>query len=86
VGGAAINRRFGWRILYTEDGALYTPGVFYCKDAFEGLATMDALGDPRQREALLNQLYAEAARELGQAARPKPARAEKSRSRVVPSL
>jgi 5-methyltetrahydrofolate--homocysteine methyltransferase len=29
VGGAAINRRFGWRILYTENGELYEPGVFY---------------------------------------------------------
>ncbi len=37
VGGAAINRRFGRRILFTDDGAAYTPGVFYCKDVFEGL-------------------------------------------------
>ena len=34
IGGAAINRRFGRRILQTEDGELYQPGVFYCKDAF----------------------------------------------------
>ena len=60
VGGAAINRRFGWRILYTEDGELYEPGVFYCKDAFEGLATMDALIDPQQRPALLERLRADA--------------------------
>ncbi len=64
VGGAAINRRFGWRILYTEDGPAYAPGVFYCKDAFEGLATMDALIDPPQRSALLDRLQADAAREL----------------------
>ena len=37
IGGAAINRRFGRRILKTEDGSYYAPGVFYCKDAFEGL-------------------------------------------------
>src|SRR5258707_6897311 len=36
VGGAAINRRFGRRILQTESGDFYDPGVFYCKDAFEG--------------------------------------------------
>ena len=46
VGGAAINRRFGRRILHTEDGDFYEPGVFYCKDAFEGLETMDQLIDP----------------------------------------
>ncbi len=36
IGGAAINRRFGRRILFAEDGNAYEPGVFYCKDAFEG--------------------------------------------------
>jgi 5-methyltetrahydrofolate--homocysteine methyltransferase len=56
VGGAAINRKFGLRILYpngpdSED--LYEPGVFYCKDAFEGLAKMDELIDPEAREALV---------------------------------
>ncbi|MBP6180105.1 MAG: homocysteine S-methyltransferase family protein, partial [Anaerolineales bacterium] len=40
IGGAAINRRFGRRILQTEDGSTYDAGVFYCKDAFEGLETM----------------------------------------------
>ncbi len=41
VGGAAINRDFGLRILYpkgADSEELYEPGVFYCKDAFEGLA------------------------------------------------
>jgi 5-methyltetrahydrofolate--homocysteine methyltransferase len=45
VGGAAINPRFGQRILFVEDGQPYAPGVFYNKDAFEGLAAMDALTD-----------------------------------------
>ncbi len=56
VGGAAINRDFGLRILYphgTEDDAIYEPGVFYCKDAFEGLAKMDQLVDDDAREALI---------------------------------
>ncbi|TLN17208.1 methionine synthase, partial [bacterium] len=53
IGGAAINRRFGRRILLTEGGEFYQPGVFYCKDAFEGLATMDALTDGANREQLL---------------------------------
>jgi 5-methyltetrahydrofolate--homocysteine methyltransferase len=67
IGGAAINRRFGWRILFTEDSAPYEPGVFYCKDAFEGLATMDALADAVQRPALLEHLRSEAEAELGRA-------------------
>ena len=56
VGGAAINRNFGLRILYpngTESDEVYEPGVFYCKDAFEGLAKMDQLIDPDAREALI---------------------------------
>jgi len=64
VGGAAINRRFGWRILYTEDDALYEPGVFYCKDAFEGLFVMDALVEPQARQALLVRLHSEAGHEM----------------------
>ena len=32
---------------------VYEPGVFYCKDAFEGLAKMDQLIDPEAREALV---------------------------------
>ena len=45
LGGAALNRR------YVEEGlrSVYNGDVFYCKDAFEGLATMDGLiaGDGR---------------------------------------
>jgi 5-methyltetrahydrofolate--homocysteine methyltransferase len=65
IGGAAINRRFGWRILYTEDSSPYKPGVFYCKDAFEGLGVMGALTDASSREALFSQLFVDAAREMG---------------------
>ncbi len=66
VGGAAINRNFGLRILYpngTESEDFYEPGVFYCKDAFEGLAKMDQLIDPEAREALVSKTR-EAARTL----------------------
>ena len=65
VGGAAINRRFGWRILFTDEGVPYEPGVFYCKDAFEGLATMDALVNAQERPALLAKLRQDAEREMG---------------------
>ncbi len=65
IGGAAINQRFGRRILQTEDGSYYQAGVFYCKDAFEGLATMDALTDDRKSAALRERIQREAEIELG---------------------
>ncbi len=65
IGGAAINRRFGRRILQTESGDFYDPGVFYCKDAFEGLETMDQIIDPKRKPALLEQVRKEADMELG---------------------
>ncbi len=68
IGGAAINRRFGRRILFTEDGSPYMPGVFYCKDAFEGLETMDTLIDPQAREELLDRIHREAEMEKAQSA------------------
>lgn len=51
IGGAAINRKFGQRILFVdnEHQVPYGPGVFYCKDAFEGLDTIDALQNPDRR-------------------------------------
>ena len=70
VGGAAINRNFGLRILYpngTESDEMYEPGVFYCKDAFEGLAKMDQIIDRDARAALVGKTR-EAAR--GSATRP----------------
>jgi 5-methyltetrahydrofolate--homocysteine methyltransferase len=66
VGGAAINRKFGLRILYPDGNDsedVYGPGVFYCKDAFEGLAKMDELIDPEARETLVSKTR-DAAREL----------------------
>ncbi len=69
IGGAAINRNFGLRILYpngTESDEVYEPGVFYCKDAFEGLAKMDQLIDSDAREALVAKTR-EAARKLREA-------------------
>ena len=56
VGGAAINRDFGRRILYPkglESDEVYDPGVFYCKDAFAGLAVMDQLVEPERRTELV---------------------------------
>jgi 5-methyltetrahydrofolate--homocysteine methyltransferase len=70
IGGAAINRKFGLRILYphgTEADDVYAPGVFYCKDAFEGLAKMDQLIEAESREALVTDT-----REAAQKLRDKP--------------
>jgi 5-methyltetrahydrofolate--homocysteine methyltransferase len=64
IGGAAINRAFSYRALFPggkESEEIYAPGVFYCKDAFEGLAVMDQLIDAEAHEALLSKLRAGAA-------------------------
>jgi 5-methyltetrahydrofolate--homocysteine methyltransferase len=63
IGGAAINRDFGRRTLYPkgkESDEVYEPGVFYCKDAFQGLDTMDALVDDEARASLVERIRAEA--------------------------
>jgi 5-methyltetrahydrofolate--homocysteine methyltransferase len=50
IGGAAINRDFGRRIGFLDEGSRYfEPGVYYAKDAFEGLEIMDALTAPAAR-------------------------------------
>ncbi len=70
VGGAAINRRFGRRILFTDSSSEpYWPGVFYCKDAFEGLFVMDKLTDTGARSPFVEQIIAEAHEEMGRPAR-----------------
>ncbi len=71
IGGAAINRDFGRRTLYPggkDSDDVYEPGVFYCKDAFQGLDTMDALVDEEARAALVERIRGEA-----QQLREKPA-------------
>ena len=85
IGGAAINRRFGRRILFTENGEAYEPGVFYCKDAFEGLDTMDGLIDPNRKPAMLEQLRKDADMEMGRAAQTKPSAVSGQRSAIVPA-
>ena len=65
IGGAAINRKFGRRILFAESGQPYTPGVFYCKDAFEGLETMEKLIDPDERGDFVGRIIQEAKLEVG---------------------
>lgn len=65
IGGAAINKRFGRRILMTDSNKYYEGGVFYCKDAFEGLSTMDQIKTDHEFSKLMDQIIIEADMELG---------------------
>ncbi len=87
IGGAAINRKFGRRILFLEDSQQpYDPGVFYCKDAFEGLYVMDKLISA-ERENFLQQVVREAYEEMGKPAPRKRERAQVSSTvRSAPSI
>ncbi len=60
IGGAAINRNFGRRAALVDGEVFYEPGVFYCKDAFEGLDTMNALTDAAEAPKLVERVKREA--------------------------
>ena len=60
IGGAAINRNFGRRAALVDGEVFYAPGVYYCKDAFEGLDTMNALVDPVEGPKLVERVKREA--------------------------
>jgi 5-methyltetrahydrofolate--homocysteine methyltransferase len=61
VGGAAINRDFGKRIALIDGERFFEPGLFYAKDAFEGLDIMDRLtNDPAERQAFVERIKDEA--------------------------
>jgi len=60
VGGAAINRRYGYRTNFLQDGAPYAGGVFYAKDAFEGLDVVRALVDPQRQDAFRREVLEKA--------------------------
>jgi 5-methyltetrahydrofolate--homocysteine methyltransferase len=61
VGGAAINPSFvrASSFVDAEKGELYPAGMFYCKDAFEGLSAMDVLVDRERRPAFVEQHLAD---------------------------
>jgi 5-methyltetrahydrofolate--homocysteine methyltransferase len=76
IGGAAINREFGRRIAFLpapQDDAparYFEPGVYYAKDAFEGLEIMDALtAAPERRGAFVQRVRVEAERARENASR-----------------
>ena len=83
VGGAAINRRFGRRILFLQESQEpYLAGVFYCKDAFEGLAVVDQLLDAERQEQFLDEVFSEAYAEVERAPRRRRARRSAARKSV----
>ncbi len=55
IGGAAINRDYGFRISCLGEELVYPGGVFYAKDAFEGLRVMNRLMIPEEREKLMDE-------------------------------
>ncbi|HEY8309878.1 MAG TPA: vitamin B12 dependent-methionine synthase activation domain-containing protein, partial [Gemmatimonadaceae bacterium] len=64
IGGAAINRRFGRRAMFVDGERPYDAGVFYCKDAFEGLDTMDILQDGARRGDFVEKLMDDARKDI----------------------
>ncbi|MGC1380146.1 MAG: methionine synthase [Candidatus Baltobacteraceae bacterium] len=72
IGGAAINRDFGRRIALLDDGTrFFEGGLFYAKDAFEGLELVDALtSDPQRRDELLERTKREAFAQRDRPAEP----------------
>lgn len=61
LGGAAINRNFSYRALHPnglDDDTAYEGGVFYCKDAFEGLGVMDRMVDKGELPQMLDEIKA----------------------------
>ena len=83
VGGAAINRRFGRRILFLDDTKEpYDAGVFYCKDAFEGLAVVDQLLDESRRAQFVDEVFHQAYAEMNRAPRRQRKRRRAGRKTV----
>jgi 5-methyltetrahydrofolate--homocysteine methyltransferase len=90
VGGAAINKQYGQRISFVAEEEPYEAGVFYCKDAFEGLETMDKLSDGAQRTAFVEQTIRDAAdvlhkRQTGRVALAEVGRASRANGNGVRS-
>src|SRR5947199_2212670 len=99
VGGAAINRSYGRRILFVDEQTPesapvpYEHGVFYARDAFEGLEIIDRLtSTTEERAAFIQRIKEEALRErLKKTTGAAPettqqAEAEEPSSSIVPAL
>jgi len=82
IGGAAINRKFGYRTLFLQDRSPYPGGVFYARDAFEGLKIVEQLKDTTRREALRSDVLQKALAHRDAPAAAAPAASENRRSAV----
>jgi len=69
IGGAAINRPYAHRSLFVDEDVAYGPGVFYAKDAFEGLSLMDRIVVPGERKRLVDETMAGALKTLNKPSR-----------------
>ncbi len=92
VGGAAINRSYGRRILFVDEQATdstplpYQSGVFYARDAFEGLEIIDKLtSSPEQRATFVAKISEEALHERLHPTRTAKARVETQAEDTRPS-
>jgi 5-methyltetrahydrofolate--homocysteine methyltransferase len=86
IGGAAINRRFGYKTHFVQGGTPYAGGVFYAKDAFEGLEVIQQLVDPERREGLKHAVLEKAIKGRdAPAAEPPPRPPPGARSAVAPA-
>ncbi|HET6438353.1 MAG TPA: methionine synthase [Anaeromyxobacter sp.] len=83
IGGAAINRRFGYRTHFTQEGTPYAGGVFYARDAFEGLDLCEALVDPARRDGLRHEVLEKALLDRNRPAETPPAPAPTRRTGSV---
>jgi 5-methyltetrahydrofolate--homocysteine methyltransferase len=87
LGGAAINHRFAHRAGF-PGGTYYEPGVFYAKDAFEGLSILNRLADAGLRDGFRREARAEADRyreiDARNEAAPAPAAPTSSTVRPAP--
>ncbi len=99
VGGAAINRSYGRRILFVDEQksdtmpVAYGPGVFYARDAFEGLEIIDNLTNPsKDRGTFVRHNQAEALHERQKKAEQNsnsiapPAPVETPSTSIIPTL
>ena len=92
VGGAAINRSYGRRILFVDEQTpestpvAYEHGVFYARDAFEGLEIVDKLTNaPEERAAIVQRVKNEALQERLKKAKPNASESTSSTIDETPS-
>ncbi len=84
IGGAAINRKFGYRTLFLEDRSPYPGGVYYARDAFEGLDIVEQLLDPKRREQLKTEVLQKAMKQRDAPEAPVLVAAPGVRSPILP--